>query len=321
MKTRLQILGAAVAALLIGAASVPSALADYPDKAITMVVGFAAGGGTDAYARGLSSVAQDYLDGQPIAVVNMAGGAGIPAARSVADAPPNGYTLLLSSHGGFILRQLASPQAADPFEDFKYVATVGGLTSGVMVPAASPFQSPQDIVDAARERPGALRWAHSGRGAALLSADVGLLLTLAGGPGRWRPVPGLSAAEAIALLMSAILFNTPGTAAAAQIEGYPLTRQGKQGKALRMAVTASADGDTSSERLLIFGAAYIAFYTRALGPPEYFAVYCCAFVIIGSVIGHSIIKGSCRRCWVPCSRPSDSIRSPPNHASSSACTS
>lgn len=134
-------------------------------------------------------------------------------------------------------------------------------------------------------------------------------------------IPGLSAAAAIALLMPltyyleplsalvfiytiskaasfggsipAILFNTPGTAAAAatQIEGYPLTRQGKQGKALRMAVIASAAGDTSSELLLIFGAAYIAFYTRALGPPEYFAVYCCAFVIIGSVIGQSIIKG------------------------------
>ncbi len=91
----------------------------------------------------------------------------------------------------------------------------------------------------------------------------------------------------------AILFNTPGTpqASATQIEGYPLTRQGKQGKALKMAVTASAAGDFFSECLLIFGAAFIAIYTARMGPPEIFAVYCTAFVIIGSVIGNSVIRG------------------------------
>ena len=91
----------------------------------------------------------------------------------------------------------------------------------------------------------------------------------------------------------AILFNTPGTpqASATQLEGYPLTRQGKQGKALKMAVTASALGDTFSECLLIFGAAFIAIYTARMGPPEIFAVYCTAFVIIGSVIGNSMIRG------------------------------
>jgi putative tricarboxylic transport membrane protein len=91
----------------------------------------------------------------------------------------------------------------------------------------------------------------------------------------------------------AILFNTPGTpqASATQQEGYPLTLQGKQGKALRMAVLASAQGDVCSELLLIFGASYIAVYAAQMGPPEYVGVYFCAFVIIGSVIGKSIIKG------------------------------
>jgi putative tricarboxylic transport membrane protein len=91
----------------------------------------------------------------------------------------------------------------------------------------------------------------------------------------------------------AILFNTPGTpqASATQIEGYPLTRQGKQGKAVKMAVIASAMGDTFSELLLIFGAVYIAIYTAKMGPPELFAVYLTAFVIIGSVIGRSMMRG------------------------------
>jgi putative tricarboxylic transport membrane protein len=91
----------------------------------------------------------------------------------------------------------------------------------------------------------------------------------------------------------AILFNTPGTpqASATQIEGYPLTQQGKQGKAMRMAVIASAMGDTFSETLLITSSAYIAVYAAKMGPPEYTAVYFCAFVIISSLIGTSIVKG------------------------------
>jgi putative tricarboxylic transport membrane protein len=91
----------------------------------------------------------------------------------------------------------------------------------------------------------------------------------------------------------AILFNTPGTpqASATQLEGYPLTQQGKQGKALRTAVISSAMGDTFSEMLLITSSAYIAVYAGKMGPPEYTAVYFCAFVIIGSVIGDSIVKG------------------------------
>lgn len=133
--------------------------------------------------------------------------------------------------------------------------------------------------------------------------------------------PGISASAAIALLIPvtfymeplsalvfiytiskaacfggsipAILFNTPGTpqASATQLDGYPLTQQGKQGKALRIAVIASAMGDTFSELLLIFGASYIALYAAKMGPPEYTAVYFCAFIILGSVIGNSIIKG------------------------------
>lgn len=93
--------------------------------------------------------------------------------------------------------------------------------------------------------------------------------------------------------ISAILFNTPGTTAAAatQIDGHPLAKQGKAGKALKIGTLASVCGDTVGELLLIFGAVWIASWTIKLGPPEYFAIYSMAFVIIGSVVGGSIIKG------------------------------
>ncbi len=134
-------------------------------------------------------------------------------------------------------------------------------------------------------------------------------------------IPGLTASAAIAMLLpvtfyldplsalaflyvigksgrfggsiAAILFNTPGTAASAATmqDGYPMTQQGKAGKALKTATVASVFGDTFGELILIFGASAIAVYTAGFGPPEYFAIYMMAFVVIGSVVGKSIIKG------------------------------
>lgn len=151
---------------------------------------------------------------------------------------------------------------------------------------------------------------------ALMFVFIGALTGIVAGA-----IPGLTASAAIAMLMpvtfyldplsalaflyvvgksgrfggsiAAILFNTPGTTASAATmrDGYPLTRQGKAGKALKMATVASAFGDFFGDIVLIFGAVFIASYTSRFGPPEYFAIYTMAFVVIGSVIGKSVIKG------------------------------
>ena len=93
--------------------------------------------------------------------------------------------------------------------------------------------------------------------------------------------------------IAAILFNTPGTAAAAATaqDGYPLSRAGKTGKALKTSAVASVFGDFLGDLLLIFGAAAVVSLTSGFGPPEFFALYIAAFVIIGTVIGTSITKG------------------------------
>jgi putative tricarboxylic transport membrane protein len=134
-------------------------------------------------------------------------------------------------------------------------------------------------------------------------------------------LPGLTAAAAIAMLLpvtfflgplqalaflyvigksgrfggsiAAIMFNTPGTAAAAatMLDGHPMALRGEAGKALQTATLASVFGDTFGELILIFGAVYIASVTVQFGPPEYFAIYIMAFVVIGSVIGDSISRG------------------------------
>ncbi|NKB19890.1 MAG: hypothetical protein GKS01_05015 [Alphaproteobacteria bacterium] len=93
--------------------------------------------------------------------------------------------------------------------------------------------------------------------------------------------------------IAAILFNTPGTAASAATmqDGYPMTQSGRAGKALKTATIASAYGDYFGEIVLIFGAVAIATFTRKFGPPENFTIYLMAFVVIGSVVADSIIKG------------------------------
>ncbi len=146
----------------------------------------------------------------------------------------------------------------------------------------------------------------------LLAAIVGMVV---------GAIPGLTASAAIAMLVpltfymeplpalaflyvigksgryggsiAAILFNTPGTAASAatQIDGYPLARQGKASKAMKVATISSVIGDFTGEILLIVGVAWIAIIALKLGPPELFAVYFAAFIVIGSVIGKSVTRG------------------------------
>ncbi len=149
-------------------------------------------------------------------------------------------------------------------------------------------------------------------GAIVLAAVVGMVV---------GATPGLTAAAAIAMLLpvtyymdplfalaflyvigksgryggsiAAILFNTPGTAASAatQLDGYPLARAGKAGKAMKVATISSIIGDFMGDVMLIVGVGFIAALALKLGPPETFAIYFAAFVVIGSVIGDSILKG------------------------------
>jgi len=134
-------------------------------------------------------------------------------------------------------------------------------------------------------------------------------------------IPGLTASAAIAILLpitfymdplaalaflyvmgksgryggsiAAILFNTPGTiaSAATQIDGYSLSQKGMSAKAMKVATISSVIGDYTGEILLILGIGVIASIALKLGPPELFAIYFAAFVVIGSVIGKSILKG------------------------------
>lgn len=148
--------------------------ADFPERPIDMVVGFKAGGGTDTYARALASAAEAYTGGQPVVVVNKPGGGGLVGGRFVADQPPTGYTLYLASAGSIVLKNLIKPQVVST-DDFKMVGTIGELTAGIFVPASSPIQSLDELIEAGKSSDTALRWGHTGRGNVWHMAGLGVL--------------------------------------------------------------------------------------------------------------------------------------------------
>lgn len=93
--------------------------------------------------------------------------------------------------------------------------------------------------------------------------------------------------------ITAILLNTPGAppAVCTALDGYPLTRQGKAGKALNAALTGSVFGDAFSNILLICVAAPLSYLTLKIGPVEQFALILLALTVVGSISGRSLLKG------------------------------
>jgi len=137
----------------------------YPDHAISLVVPFTPGSGPDILARGIATLLSDQW-GQPIIVENKPGATGNIGARAVARAPADGYTLLLTVNGGFVMTAAVEKSLPyDPIKDFTHIAKVatGGLAL-VVNPEVLPVKSVDELVAAARAQPGKLNYASAGNG-------------------------------------------------------------------------------------------------------------------------------------------------------------
>ncbi|RBI83771.1 Tricarboxylate transporter family protein [Rhodosalinus halophilus] len=104
---------------------------------------------------------------------------------------------------------------------------------------------------------------------------------------------GINKGGSVGGAIPAILINTPGTpdAAATALDGYPMTKQGKPLKALRMALYSSITGDTFSDIVLITVAVPLAAVALKMGPVEIFALMIFAFSVIAGLLGDSVTKG------------------------------
>ena len=155
-----------VAAALALASSVAAHAQGFPSKPVTLVVGFAPGGSADILAR---LVAQKLSLGQQVIVDNKPGAGGTIAAAAVAQAPADGHTLLFVTSGHAGSGALFPKLAYDPQKSFFPVAKVGATPVVIVVPAAAPFKTLADVLDAARKAPGKLNYAAGGGGATTTS--------------------------------------------------------------------------------------------------------------------------------------------------------
>jgi tripartite-type tricarboxylate transporter receptor subunit TctC len=146
-----------------GLASAATAQAPYPERAITLVVNFAAGGGTDVVARLVAIPLAEAL-GRPVVIENRVGAGGNIGISAVARAAPDGHTILVSSSAFVVNPTLYRQAPYDPIKDFRPIANVGVSPNVIAVRADSDIKTFADLIATAKARPHALNYAHAGVG-------------------------------------------------------------------------------------------------------------------------------------------------------------
>lgn len=154
---RLLVTTAATAVALIAGAA---AAQNYPERAITLVVPYGPGGASDLAGRALAEAASKYLD-EPITVANRPGAGGMTGARSVSEADPDGYTLLLA-RVGMALTPAVNPEGTVPWDAYTFLGALESTPMILAVQDDAPYEDLDDLLTAIEEDPGAMAYAASG---------------------------------------------------------------------------------------------------------------------------------------------------------------
>src|ERR1700716_3718854 len=125
-----------------------SARADYPERQVTMIVCFPAGGGTDIAARLINTQLGEAL-GKPVLIENRGG---------------DGYPLLVCSSAYVVNPSLYAQATYDPFKDFLPVMVIGASPNVFVLPAQSELISMPELIAKAKANPGKLNWTSAGVG-------------------------------------------------------------------------------------------------------------------------------------------------------------
>lgn len=152
--------------LLIALAAIPmvaTAQTPWPSRPITLIVPFAAGGGTDSIARDIAKNMSDRL-GQPVIIENRGGAGGAIGATAAAKAPADGYTLLFAT-STFATNAAIEPKLPfDPTKDFVPIAMIGRGPLLVVASKSLGVKNVTELIAAARARPEGLNYCSAGNG-------------------------------------------------------------------------------------------------------------------------------------------------------------
>lgn len=174
-------------------------LAAYPERPITLIVPWGAGGGTDATGRMIGTLMEKEL-GTPVNVVNRTGGSGVVGHSAIATASPDGYTLgVITVETGMMhwagLTELTG-------KDYTPIALYNYDAAGFMVSADSPWESARDAIDAIKANPGQHKGSGTGQGGIWHLALAGMLNTAGISPDASPWVPSKGAAPGLQELVS-----------------------------------------------------------------------------------------------------------------------
>jgi tripartite-type tricarboxylate transporter receptor subunit TctC len=139
--------------------AIPALAAEpWPTRPVRLVVPFSAAGTADLLARLVAERLGASL-GQPFVIENRPGAGGIIGQEQVARAAPDGYTLVISSLGSFVINPVFTPVPFDPFKDFTHIAYLGGQPVVLMANKDLPYKSLGELVAYAKAHPGAVSYA------------------------------------------------------------------------------------------------------------------------------------------------------------------
>ncbi|WP_110675461.1 MULTISPECIES: tripartite tricarboxylate transporter substrate binding protein [Salinicola] len=208
---------------LLGAALVLPlpALADYPEKPITLIVPWAAGGGTDATARTIATALEKEL-GQTVNVVNRTGGSGVVGHTAIAMAKPDGYTLGLITGEINMMHWQGLTQLT--YADYTPIAQINYDYAGIQVAADGPFDSVKTLLDKVKDEPkGTYNASGTGQGGVWHLAFAGLLLDQGMDADRVTWIPSQGAAPAMTEMAAGSIDIVPSSVP----EGRAMIEAGK----------------------------------------------------------------------------------------------
>lgn len=195
----MKLLRTLTAALAISTIAAP-ALADYPDRPLTMIVAWGAGGGTDAIAR-IIAVGLERELGQTVNVVNRTGGSGVVGHSAMADAEPDGYTLGFASTEVNLMHWLGLTEL--DYKRYTPLALMNEDPAGVQVAANSEYETLNDLLEAIKAAPaGTFKATGSGQASSWHVAIAGLLNEEGIDPNHVTWVPSDGAATGLQELLS-----------------------------------------------------------------------------------------------------------------------
>jgi len=158
--------GIAYCCLSVSAGASAAAASDYPNRPITIVVPWPAGGATDTLARLVADHMSAKL-GQPVVVENKPGATGVIGTREVVNAAPDGYKLLaMAASFHTFSPSVNKTLPIDPIASISPISIFVSFPSVLAVPANSPYKTLEDLLDAAKREPGKLTFGSFGQGSA-----------------------------------------------------------------------------------------------------------------------------------------------------------